>query len=83
MHATQAVSAGTYTHTAVSASYQAYLALYFGFIVAPRNHRQRADARQHLPIRQVWQFGNLKISGADYNLPDCQIPLASILACAS
>jgi hypothetical protein len=35
MHATQAVSAGTYTQTAVNASHQAYLALYIGFIVAP------------------------------------------------
>ena len=35
MHTTQAVTAGTYSNVSVTPGYQAYLALYVGFIVAP------------------------------------------------
>ena len=35
MHTSQAATAGTYSHVTVTPGYQAYLALYVGFIVAP------------------------------------------------
>ena len=35
MHTTQAATAGTYSDVSVTPGYQAYLALYVGFIVAP------------------------------------------------
>lgn len=35
MHTTQAATAGTYSDVSITPGYQAYLALYVGFIVAP------------------------------------------------